>query len=1011
MTDSNPAQPANAAYRRFCERRDPSAIAELFDIAAADLRRTAMHLVGDAATADDLVQMTFLCAIESRTFDPSRDVLPWLAGILKNQASLVHRRRAKRLDAERLRLEPCEDPSVAASEWETQREVENAIAQLNEVYQPVVRLHLVHGLEAGAIAESLGRPGGTVRTQLMRGLEKLRELLPVGIAGAVAGLLPTMGTAAVRTALLAAAGATAATTTTAAATATASSWSGGRLAVAALLLTAAVAAPFVWPSDDVEAPRTVTATATATVRVVPAAGSLVANDVTPHTEPKSDRREAAPMANADTQRPFEARGTVRDADGRPVVGAEVLGFVADRPFFDGAGFAPPPASSVRTDADGRFALMMPTAQCYLVARDAGRFCEHAISGVAKGREAVDGLEFQLVPTSKLDGKVIDEQGKGMARIAIETSSATVRGPRNVLPIPDFLRAELPRVRVATDASGAFEATLVPAEIYEWEVGADGFLATSVSHRGQDGPLRITLRRGATIRGIAFRADGSPAAGAIAAITGEGSPRTRCDASGRFELRGLKEGSQHVLLLDDDPSAIHCTEVRDFGSEVRVQLEAPRTLAVRVVDSAGMPAEGAFVRIRGDRMTGPKRYVGIEPTWESAHRTSSTTTDADGTFAIERLYDGMFAIEVRLPGTNAFLPLGSHRAGLPLREFRLAQALASSATLRGRAIDATTGAPLSDLELVVMQREDSGTWSGEAHTPKLSGDTYTLVGMKLGPTRITARAAGYAEMPAVEVDLRAGPQTIDVVLAPVRALEVDAYIEGIAANGTVRIFDANGTARWLGTTRTGMSDSQPIMDGKAIVHGVPALRVRVSVECAFAAPADQWVDLSGAGPHRVRFDLARAEPTPVDASKPTFELGVVVMFGADASAEHEAPAVLDAQWLRRIQADPRVSMPDKPIDLVVRDLQGRTLATSRISMATGTDPATHLPRTGYSSESRMSNGVTISSPSNSAAGAAFRLPEGPVRIEVRSEGRATKSVDVTCDASKPTTKLVMLIAEK
>jgi RNA polymerase sigma factor (sigma-70 family) len=1011
MNPSHSAQSANAAYRRFCERRDPSAIAELFDIAAADLRRTAMHLVGDAATADDLVQTTFMCAIESRTFDPSRDVLPWLAGILKNQASLVHRRRAKRLDAERLRLEPCEDPSVAASEWETQREVENAIAQLNDVYRPVVRLHLVHGLEAGAIAETLGRPGGTVRTQLMRGLEKLRELLPVGIAGAVAGLLPTMGTAAVRTAVLAAAGATAATTTTAAATSTVSSWSGGRLAVAALLLTAAVAAPFVWPSDDVEAPHTVTATASATVRVVPAAGSLAEKDAKQQTETASDRRQVAPMASADMQRPFEARGMVRDEEGRPAADVEVFGFVADRPFFDGTGFAPPPASAARTDANGRFALVMPTEECYLVARAPGRFCAAAVSGVAKGRAFVDGIEFDLVPTSKLVGKVVDEKGRGLDRIRITTSSWSVSGPDSILPIPDFFRAALPRIQTTTGSNGSFEATVVPKESYEWNASADGYVTSSVSHRGENGPLRITLRKGATIRGVAFRADGSPAAGAIAAIADEGGPRTRCDASGRFELRGLKEGTQHVLLLDDEKSAIHCTELSDFSREVRVQLEAPRTLAVRVVDSAGMPAAGAFVRIRGERMTGPKRYAGIEPTWEFAHRRSSTTTDDDGSFAMQRLYDGMFAIEVRLPGTNALLPLGSHRAGLPLREFRLAQALASSATLRGRAIDATTGVALSSLELVVMQRLDGGSWSGESHTPKLADGTYTLVGMNVGASRITARADGYAEMPAVEVDLRAGPQTLDVVLAPVRTLEVDAYVEGIAANGTVRIFDADGATQMLGSDRTGRSDRQPIVDGKAMLHGIPALRVRVSVECASAAPAEQWVDLSGTGPHRVRFDLLRAEPQAVAAPKPRFELGVVVMFGADASVEHEAPAALDAQWLRRIQADPRVSMPDKPIDLVVLDMQGRTLATSRISLAAGTDPATNLPRTGYSSDSRMADGVTIFSPSNSAAGAAFRLPEGRVRIEVRSEGRTTNSVDATCDASKPTTKLVMLIAEK
>ncbi|MEY2715889.1 MAG: Sigma-70 region 2, partial [Planctomycetota bacterium] len=95
------AQSANAAYRRFCERRDPAAIAELFDLAATDLRRAATHLVGDAATADDLVQTTFLCVIQSRAFDPTRDVMPWLAGILRNQASLVHRRRARRFDPER----------------------------------------------------------------------------------------------------------------------------------------------------------------------------------------------------------------------------------------------------------------------------------------------------------------------------------------------------------------------------------------------------------------------------------------------------------------------------------------------------------------------------------------------------------------------------------------------------------------------------------------------------------------------------------------------------------------------------------------------------------------------------------------------------------------------------------------------------------------------------------------------------------------------------------------------
>src|SRR5262245_61052940 len=195
---------ADAAWRRFRRSGDPAAIADLFDLAAGDLHRTALHLVGDDATAHDLVQTTFLAALEQRTFDDARAVLPWLFGILRNQAALVHRRRARAFDRERIN-EPAADPAAQAADRETLAEVERALAQLPDAQQPVVRLHLLHGVDAAAIARSLQRPGGTVRTQLVRGLAKLRQLLPVGLGGLIAGLLPSAGRAAVRTAVLAAA--------------------------------------------------------------------------------------------------------------------------------------------------------------------------------------------------------------------------------------------------------------------------------------------------------------------------------------------------------------------------------------------------------------------------------------------------------------------------------------------------------------------------------------------------------------------------------------------------------------------------------------------------------------------------------------------------------------------------------------------------------------------------------------------------------------------------------------
>jgi hypothetical protein len=65
-------------------------------------------------------------------------------------------------------------------------------------------LHLVHELTGKDIAEALARPEATVRTQLARGLERLRKALPVGIGGVASALVPPpLGLAAVRQAVLA----------------------------------------------------------------------------------------------------------------------------------------------------------------------------------------------------------------------------------------------------------------------------------------------------------------------------------------------------------------------------------------------------------------------------------------------------------------------------------------------------------------------------------------------------------------------------------------------------------------------------------------------------------------------------------------------------------------------------------------------------------------------------------------------------------------------------------------
>jgi RNA polymerase sigma factor (sigma-70 family) len=174
-------------FARWCRGGDAEALGALFDATAPRLLRLAIHLVGDAAEAEDLVQATFLTALEQRaSVDPTRPVMPWLTGVLAHKAQ-QHRRRAARVpDPERLAGRAVEDPSAPLERRELDGEVARAVDGLGEPYRQVLLLRLRHGMELADIAHVLERDPGTVRVQLHRGLEKLRAALPAALASLVA---------------------------------------------------------------------------------------------------------------------------------------------------------------------------------------------------------------------------------------------------------------------------------------------------------------------------------------------------------------------------------------------------------------------------------------------------------------------------------------------------------------------------------------------------------------------------------------------------------------------------------------------------------------------------------------------------------------------------------------------------------------------------------------------------------------------------------------------------------
>ena len=114
-------------FARYCETGDPESMARVFDLTAPKLLLAAAHLVSDASAAEDLVQSTFLSAIEKAAhYDPERPLLPWLMGILANRVRYLHRQESRSLRGVPAEREPA-DPATQIADEELMQRVSSAM--------------------------------------------------------------------------------------------------------------------------------------------------------------------------------------------------------------------------------------------------------------------------------------------------------------------------------------------------------------------------------------------------------------------------------------------------------------------------------------------------------------------------------------------------------------------------------------------------------------------------------------------------------------------------------------------------------------------------------------------------------------------------------------------------------------------------------------------------------------------------------------------------------------------
>lgn len=186
-------------FEAFRSKGDSDALTTIFDRSAPKLLEVALHLCSDPCQAEDVMQETFLIAIEkANRWDAKRPLLPWLQGILVREARKA-RQRAKRASTKiEAPSERTDDAAAPLHEGELRESVESALTRISSTYVEILRRYLFDGKTASELATELDREPGTVRVQLHRGLDQLRRALPAGVAISVIGHGMPRGLAAIR---------------------------------------------------------------------------------------------------------------------------------------------------------------------------------------------------------------------------------------------------------------------------------------------------------------------------------------------------------------------------------------------------------------------------------------------------------------------------------------------------------------------------------------------------------------------------------------------------------------------------------------------------------------------------------------------------------------------------------------------------------------------------------------------------------------------------------------------
>lgn len=621
------------------------------------LRALARALAGGAADADDLVQETWLRALQR---PPRRGFAwrAWIAGLVRNVAR--ERRRAESRRASHESAAPAtatppaaEDPLEAAARFELLRRVLAHVDALDEPQRTTLIRRYFDGLEPAEIARRDGVPDATVRSRLKRGLDEVRARLDAENGGKreawLALFLPW----------------TRPTPTLAAA---ATGYSTGVLMKALLAVAAAVVAVISvrWiaraapegstRADSVARTNGATALSTDPDPAVAPAATAASRVEASRAAPSSGEGQTTASATAAASWRLEGQlhgitaslpwtGTIEVEALASQLGATQGELVSARVGDDGL-FALAIDRSVKAGASAAIVRALRVTATDPAYVDVSTLVETLDErGAPRAAPFTFHVELTTRPSARLHGRVVDEEGAPVAGANLHFDDAIRHeGHEEWRTLETSSTDREGRFAFESAASDHTQLVVNPPDPFARgaiSTGDErGLVAAVVDLAVEPGSDRlvpdVVLRRGVTVRGTLHDPEGRPVAGArVTAIpvidwsssarnspeavewNHQGTPVACTDPSGAFVIGGLRPGSWDVAVAGHGDLLVHPTvsnEVRDGATRVVAPAEGVDVIdrLVRVelrLHLDGMPCAKRGLSVEGKTRGGDSSCLG------------------------------------------------------------------------------------------------------------------------------------------------------------------------------------------------------------------------------------------------------------------------------------------------------------------------------------------------------------------------------------------------------------------